>query len=104
MTHVVTDNCIHCKYTDCVEVCPIPGCFHEAARWLVIHPDKCIDCGVCVPACPAKAIKADTDEGAAPWVQRNREWALKTPPLFEKKAPLPEADAWLDVPNKFNTL
>ena len=60
MTHVATDNCIKCKYMDCVEVCPV-DCFHEGENMLVIHPDECIDCGVCVPECPAEAIFPDTD-------------------------------------------
>ena len=59
MTYVVTDNCIACKYTDCVEVCPV-DCFYEGENMLVIHPDECIDCGVCEPECPADAIRPDT--------------------------------------------
>ena len=47
MTYVVTEACIKCKYTDCVEVCPV-DCFYEGENMLVIHPDECIDCGVCV--------------------------------------------------------
>eukprot|EP01035_Chromulina_nebulosa_P006172 gene6172-8351_t len=62
MTYVVTDNCIKCKYTDCVEVCPV-DCFYEGDNMLVIHPDECIDCGVCEPECPADAIKPDTVPG-----------------------------------------
>jgi ferredoxin len=60
MTYVVNDNCIKCKYTDCVEVCPV-DCFYEGANMLVIHPDECIDCGVCEPECPVDAIKPDTE-------------------------------------------
>ena len=59
MTYVVTDNCIKCKYMDCVEVCPV-DCFYEGENMLVIHPDECIDCGVCEPECPAEAIFPDT--------------------------------------------
>ena len=62
MTFVVTDNCIKCKYMDCVEVCPV-DCFYEGENMLVIHPDECIDCGVCEPECPAKAIFSDTEPG-----------------------------------------
>ena len=62
MTYVVTDNCIRCKYMDCVEVCPV-DCFYEGENMLVIHPDECIDCGVCEPECPADAIKPDTEPG-----------------------------------------
>ena len=66
MTYVVTDNCIKCKYMDCVEVCPV-DCFYEGENMLVIHPDECIDCGVCEPECPADAIKADTESGLDKW-------------------------------------
>ena len=62
MTYVVLDNCIKCKYTDCVEVCPV-DCFYEGENFLVINPDECIDCGVCEPECPAEAIKPDTEPG-----------------------------------------
>ena len=62
MTYVVTDNCIKCKYMDCVEVCPV-DCFYEGENMLVIHPDECIDCGVCEPECPVDAIKPDTEPG-----------------------------------------
>ena len=62
MTYVVTEACIKCKYTDCVEVCPV-DCFYEGENMLVIHPDECIDCGVCEPECPADAIKPDTEPG-----------------------------------------
>ena len=62
MTYVVVENCIKCKYMDCVEVCPV-DCFYEGANMLVIHPDECIDCGVCEPECPAEAIKPDTEPG-----------------------------------------
>ena len=65
MTYVVTDNCIACKYTDCVEVCPV-DCFYEGENMLVIHPDECIDCGVCEPECPADAIR----QAAAPAARR----------------------------------
>ena len=58
MTFVVTEACIKCKYTDCVEVCPV-DCFYEGENMLVIDPDQCIDCGVCEPECPIDAIQAD---------------------------------------------
>ena len=61
MTYIVKDECIKCKLTDCVEVCPV-DCFYEGENMLVINPDECIDCGVCEPECPIDAIKADTDE------------------------------------------
>ena len=74
MTYIVTDNCIRCKYTDCVEVCPV-DCFYEGENFLVIHPDECIDCGVCEPECPAEAIKPDTEPGLDKWLQINTEYA-----------------------------
>ncbi len=61
MTYIVKDECIKCKLTDCVEVCPV-DCFYEGENFLAINPDECIDCGVCEPECPIDAIKADTDE------------------------------------------
>lgn len=60
MTHVVTENCIHCKFTDCVDVCPV-DCFREGPNFLIIDPDECIDCAVCIPECPADAIRAEED-------------------------------------------
>ena len=62
MTYIVNERCIKCKYTDCVEVCPV-DCFYEGENMLVIHPDECIDCGVCEPECPVDAIKPDTEPG-----------------------------------------
>ena len=64
MTYVVTENCIRCKYTDCVEVCPV-DCFYVGETMLVINPDECIDCGVCEPECPAEKIDPAAD--AASW-------------------------------------
>jgi ferredoxin len=93
MTFVVTANCIKCKYTDCVEVCPV-DCFYEGANMLVIHPDECIDCGVCVPECPAEAIVADSDLAAtSEWLDLNRVYAERWPNIVTKKAALPNADA-----------
>ena len=76
MTYVVTDNCIKCKYMDCVEVCPV-DCFYEGENMLVIHPDECIDCGVCEPECPADAIKPDTEPGLDKWLKVNTEYAVE---------------------------
>src|SRR6202158_1662559 len=74
MTYVVTENCIKCKYMDCVEVCPV-DCFYEGENMLVIHPDECIDCGVCEPECPAEAIKPDTEPGLEKWLGINAGYA-----------------------------
>jgi ferredoxin len=100
MTHVVTENCIKCKYQDCVEVCPV-DCFYAGENMLVIHPDECIDCGVCIPECPAEAIIPDTDEEADKWLEINREYAEKWPNIVETSKPMDGADEWKDVPNKF---
>ena len=91
MTYVVVDNCIACKYTDCVEVCPV-DCFYEGENMLVIHPDECIDCGVCEPECPAEAIKPDTEPGMEDWVEFNRKWSEAWPNTTQKQDPLPEAE------------
>ena len=71
MTYIVNENCIKCKFTDCVEVCPV-DCFYEGENMLVIHPDECIDCGVCEPECPVDAIKPDTEPGLEKWLEVNR--------------------------------
>ena len=91
MTYIVNDNCIRCKYTDCVEVCPV-DCFYEGENMLVIHPDECIDCGVCEPECPVDAIKPDTDPGASDWVEFNRKYSEMWPVITIRKDPLPDAD------------
>lgn len=93
MTYVVTEACINCKFTDCVEVCPV-DCFYEGENTLVIHPDECIDCGVCEPECPADAIRPDTDDGMDEWVAFNLKYAEQWPVITEKKDPLPDADDW----------
>lgn len=90
MTYIVTDNCIACKYTDCVEVCPV-DCFYEGENMLVIHPDECIDCGVCEPECPAEAIKPDTESGLDNWLELNRKYSAVWPNLTERREELPEA-------------
>ena len=100
MTYVVTDNCIKCKYTDCVEVCPV-DCFYEGENFLVIHPDECIDCGGCEPECPAEAIKPDTEPGLDKWLKLNADFSESWPNLTIKKEPLPEAEEMDGVENKF---
>ena len=100
MTYVVTDNCIKCKYTDCVEVCPV-DCFYEGENFLVIHPDECIDCGVCEPECPAEAIKPDTESGLDKWLKVNADFASVWPKITRKKDPLPEATEMDGVAGKF---
>jgi ferredoxin len=83
MTYIVTDNCIKCKYMDCVEVCPV-DCFYVGENMLVIHPDECIDCGVCEPECPADAIKPDTEPGLEKWLKINTQYASLWPNITSK--------------------
>ncbi|MBP9752388.1 MAG: ferredoxin family protein [Proteobacteria bacterium] len=99
MSFVVTEQCIKCKYTDCVEVCPV-DCFYEGDNMLVINPEICIDCGVCEPECPADAIKSDTLPGMPVWLEHNQKYANIWPNITQKKAPLADADAWLNVDGK----
>lgn len=99
MTFVVTDICIKCKYTDCVEVCPV-DCFYEGENMLVIHPDECIDCGVCEPECPIEAIIPDSDPRAADFLELNREYSEKWPVLTRKIDALPEAEEYKDKTGK----
>ncbi len=105
MTYVVTDNCILCKYTDCVDVCPV-DCFHEGPNFLVIDPEECIDCTLCVPECPAEAIFAEDElpDEMEHFMELNAELSEKWPVISEKKDPLPEAEKWDGVPDKLKYL
>ncbi len=105
MTHVVTESCIKCKYTDCVDVCPV-DCFREGPNMLVIDPDECIDCAVCIPECPVNAIYAEEDvpEGQRDFTALNVELARAWPSITDKKEPLPDADAFKDVKDKLGYL
>lgn len=105
MTFVVTESCIKCKYTDCVEVCPV-DCFHEGPNFLVIDPNECIDCTLCVPECPAEAIYADEElpEDQQDFLEINAELSQIWPVISEKTEPLPEADEWAAQPNKRHLL
>ncbi|WP_151633308.1 ferredoxin FdxA [Noviherbaspirillum aerium] len=101
MTHVVTDACIQCKYTDCVEVCPV-DCFKEGPNFLVIDPDECIDCAVCVAECPVNAICAEEDVMAehACFIDLNVELAKIWPVISSSKDALPEAEQWKERAGK----
>ena len=101
MTYVVTESCIKCKYTDCVEVCPV-DCFYEGPEFLVIHPDECIDCGLCEPECPIEAIFADDELPAnqIEFVEINARLADVYENITEAKEPLPDADNFKDLENK----
>ena len=100
MAYVVTEACIKCKYMDCVEVCPV-DCFYAGENMLVIHPDECIDRGVCEPECPADAILPDSESGMEKWLEINREYATKWPNITRKGAAPEDADQWKGVPDKF---
>jgi len=105
MTYVVTENCIKCKYTDCVEVCPV-DCFHEGPNFLVIDPEECIDCNLCVAECPAEAIfpEDDVPDSQRRFIALNAELARAWPAITEKKAAPPDADAWNGKPGKAGLL
>ncbi|MEC7988205.1 MAG: ferredoxin FdxA [Myxococcota bacterium] len=102
MPHVVTDPCVRCKFTDCVDVCPV-DCFHEAEHLLVIDPEECIDCGACVPACPVEAIVLDEDVPADQlvYIQLNAQLSRTTPLIFSPKDPHPEVEKYRLVKGKY---
>ena len=105
MTYVVTESCIRCKYMDCVEVCPV-DCFHEGPNFLVIDPDECIDCTLCVPECPVNAIFAEDDvpDDQKQFLQINADLTKKWPVIVEKKAAPEDAAQWDNVPGKLKYL
>ncbi|MDT8450873.1 MAG: ferredoxin family protein [Wenzhouxiangellaceae bacterium] len=105
MTFVVTENCIKCKYTDCVEVCPV-DCFHEGPNFLVIDPEECIDCTLCEPECPAVAIFPDDDvpAGQEKFLELNAELAQEWPVITEMKPAPEDADEWDGVEGKLKYL
>lgn len=105
MTFVVGENCIKCKFTDCVEVCPV-DCFYEGPNFLVIHPDECIDCALCEPECPANAIYADDElpEDQREFLALNAELAQIWPNITLRKEPLPDAEEWNGKPGKRDLL
>ncbi|HSD43875.1 MAG TPA: ferredoxin FdxA [Burkholderiales bacterium] len=105
MTHIVTESCIKCKYTDCVDVCPV-DCFHEGPNMLVIDPDECIDCAVCIPECPVNAIYAEEDvpEDQKEWLALNAELTKLWPVITDKKDALATAEEFKDVQGKKDLL
>jgi ferredoxin len=100
MTYIVGEECIKCKYTDCVEVCPV-DCFYEGENMLVIHPDECIDCGVCEPECPANAIKPDTVSGQEKWLKLNADMAKIWPNITQKKPAPTDAKTFDGMADKY---
>ncbi len=97
MPFVVTGKCIKCRYTDCVEVCPV-NCFYEGENMLVINPDECIDCGVCEPECPIEAIKSDEElqPNELAWAALNQKYSGVWPNIQQSKGPLPDAATYAD--------
>jgi ferredoxin len=105
MTFVVTESCIRCKYTDCVEVCPV-DCFYEGPNFLVINPDECIDCALCEPECPVNAIVSEDDltDEQQHFMQLNAELAETWPNITVKKDGPPDAKEWEEVKDKLQYL
>ncbi len=105
MAFIVGENCIKCKHTDCVEVCPV-NCFYEGPNFLAINPDECIDCEECVPACPIGAIYSEDDlpEDQENFIEINAELSEIWPQITEAKAPLPDAEKWNNVKDKLKYL
>ena len=105
MTHVVVESCIKCKYTDCVDVCPV-DCFREGPNMLSIDPDECIDCAVCIPECPVNAIYAEEDvpEDQRDFIPLNAELAKAWPAITRMKPHAADADDWKDVRDKRHLL
>ncbi len=103
MTHVVTDACIRCKYTDCIDVCPVE-CFHGGEVMLAINPVTCIDCAACVPVCPSKAIVGGSKPEAERWLALNASMAAVWPQITERRQDFADADAYRGLPGKFEQL
>ena len=101
MTHIVTESCIKCRYTDCVDVCPV-DCFRKGPNFLVIDPDECIDCAVCIPECPVEAIYAEEDvpEDQKEFIEINAELSKTWPSITRAESHLDDADEWADVTEK----
>lgn len=93
MTYIVVENCIKCKFQDCIEVCPV-DCFYEGENFLVINPDECIDCGVCEPECPAEAILPDTEPGLEKWLDINTKFSAEWPNITRKGEQPADAEDW----------
>ena len=100
MPYIITEACKDTKDKACVDVCPV-DCIYEGPDQLFIHPDECIDCGVCEPECPVDAIKPDTEPGLEKWLELNRKFSESWPNITSKKDALPDADAHKDEGDKF---
>ena len=103
MTYIVKDECIKCKLTDCVEVCPV-DCFYEGENMLVINPDECIDCGVCEPECPIDAIVSEDDpslQDKEKWLLLNDKYSRVWPNISKKKDPMPDHKKFENETDKY---
>ena len=103
MTYIVKDECIKCKLTDCVEVCPV-DCFYEGENFLAIHPEECIDCGVCEPECPIGAIVSDNDyneKDKEKWLLLNKKFSAIWPNITKQKKPMLEHEKFRNITNKY---
>ncbi len=105
MTYIVLEDCINCKHTDCVEVCPV-DCFHEGPNYLVIDPEECIDCSLCEPECPIDAIVAEDDLPAdqEKYLALNEELSQIWPVITEMKDSPPDAKEWEGKKDKLQYL
>ena len=105
MTYLVNDKCIKCKHTTCVDVCPV-DCFRAGPNFLVIDPDECIDCAVCIPECPVDAIYAEEDvpEDQKDFIDLNAELSKEWPSITRAEEKADDADKWADVDDKRNLL
>lgn len=105
MTHVVTEACICCRYTDCVSVCPVDA-FHGGPNMLAINPSQCIDCSLCIPVCPIKAIYSEEElpDHLKPFKKLNEQLTAKWPIITQHEAALPNADVWRERKNKLEQL
>ena len=98
MSYFVTENCICCKYTQCVQVCPV-DCFKEGVNFLVINKNECIDCGLCETECPINAIKQDIKTNIQ-YININNHFSKKLEKLTKQKTKLPYAEIWKNKKNK----
>ena len=105
MAFIVTESCIKCKHTNCVEVCPV-DCFYEGPNFLVIHPEECIDCALCEPECPVDAIFSEDElpQDQIPFIEINAEQSEIWPNITEEKSPLPEAEKYKNIKDKMHLL
>lgn len=107
MTHVVTESCIRCRHTDCVTVCPqLVDCFHAGPNFLVIDPNECIDCAVCIPECPVEAIVSESDlsDDQQEWLEINAQLAKQWPVIAQSEPAPADAEEWASVKDKKHLL